>query len=321
MLRFLVRLRRWENWAKAAGFITLFVSLIVCSFLWAISNPPSPSSRPVAQHNHAAPNAEQQSASTDPRGTKAVPLAVEIIPPKEGTPEAERNEEERQQKAANERGLVVGTWVLTLATALLFAVAAIQAAFFWVQLQFMREGMRDATIAANAAKESADTAKTQAEIARDALEASQDTAKRQLRAYVHVADVEVNHGNDEWQPNIRIMIKNYGQTPARRVNHKVGTELPIIGPGLFKLKEEPHFSDLGPTQEITKSIMVSHGFWHKTVRPSVASKAVKYYVFGEITYSDIFSSSVRTTEYRLQLDIDDAGDCGLSFCEEGNRSD
>jgi hypothetical protein len=146
-------------------------------------------------------------------------------------------------------------------------------------------------------------------------------AERQLRAYVHVADAKIDHDNDEWQPNIRITIKNYGQTPARRVNHKADTELPMIGPGRFDLRDEPRLSDLGPTQEVTKSIIVSHGFWHKTVRPSVANKAVKYYVFGKITYNDIFSATVRTTEYRFELDIDDAGGCGLSFCEEGNRSD
>jgi hypothetical protein len=139
------------------------------------------------------------------------------------------------------------------------------------------------------------------------VKGAERTAERQLRAYVHVADAQILHDNDEWQPNIRITIKNYGQTPARRVNHKASTELAIIGPGSFELKDEPHFSDLGPTQEITKSIVVSHGFWYKTVKPSVASKAVKYYVFGKITYSDIFSASVRTTEYRLQLDVDDAG--------------
>jgi len=51
----------------------------------------------------------------------------------------------------------------------------------------------------------------------------------------------------------------------------------------------------------------------KTVRPSVATKAVKYYVFGQITYNEIFSATVGTTEYRLQIDVDGAG-------EEGNHS-
>jgi hypothetical protein len=162
MLRFWVGLRRWRNWAKAAGFIAVLTSAIVCSFLWAISNPPPPSGRPIAEHNHAAANTEQQTADPNQRGTKAVPLAVEIVSPKEGTPEAERNEEERQQKAANERGLVVGTWGLVLATGFLVIAASIQAALFVWQLLLLRDSLADTKKTADAALAAAEAAKLQA---------------------------------------------------------------------------------------------------------------------------------------------------------------
>jgi hypothetical protein len=214
------RLRRWENWAKAAGFITIFGSIIVCSFLWAISNPPSPSGRPIVQQNHAPANAEQQTPNSDQRGTKAVPFAVEIVPPKEGTPEAERNEEERQQKTANERGLVVATWVLTFATILLFTIAGIQAAFFGVQLQIMRDGMRDATIAAYAARDGARAAIEQTKIARSTE-----------RPYIAPVRADISYPGGDFIPadgiplRLDMDLKNFGKGLAFFLGYGIAYEV------------------------------------------------------------------------------------------------
>src|SRR4051812_5949708 len=55
-------------------------------------------------------------------------------------------------KAANEWLLVVWTAVLAVVTALLVVVAAVQAGLFLVQLRYMRDGLADARMAAEAAK-------------------------------------------------------------------------------------------------------------------------------------------------------------------------
>jgi hypothetical protein len=57
--------------------------------------------------------------------------------------------------------------------------------FYW-QLRYMRAGMHDAKLAAEAAKDAAIAGTRQAIIAQDTLKATQDTAQRQLRAYVSV---------------------------------------------------------------------------------------------------------------------------------------
>jgi hypothetical protein len=57
----------------------------------------------------------------------------------------------------NDAKLVIPTWIVAL-------VAVAQAALFLWQLNSMREGMLDATLAANAAKISADAANKAAEI-------------------------------------------------------------------------------------------------------------------------------------------------------------
>jgi hypothetical protein len=90
-------------------------------------------------------------------------------------------------KAQNPDAELTGSTWLTKDAAGFFAFSLVlvglgQALLFFVQLRYMRNGMDDATIAANAAKESADTAKVQAEVARDTLRTMQETAKQQLRA-------------------------------------------------------------------------------------------------------------------------------------------
>lgn len=50
--------------------------------------------------------------------------------------------------------------------------------------------------------------------------AMRDTTKRQLRAYVHIEDVKIVQANDDrFSPNIQIIIKNFGGTPAYDVRN------------------------------------------------------------------------------------------------------
>lgn len=48
-------------------------------------------------------------------------------------------------------------------------------------------------------------------------QSSDRTAQRQLRAYVHVRTVRMLEINSGFNPNIWIVIKNFGQTPAREM--------------------------------------------------------------------------------------------------------
>ncbi|WLA53189.1 hypothetical protein [Bradyrhizobium diazoefficiens] len=151
------------------------------------------------------------------------------------------------------------------------------------------------------------------------VKGADQNAEKQLRAYVHVCDAQILHENDEWSPNIRVTIKNFGQTPARLVKHGIGHNITFVGPGDFTLKEDQFVSDLGPGQHTTKTMIVAREMWHKLFKPMM--KAGTGYIFGEITYRDALSDKVRKTVYRFEIKFDDAGQAGIFFSSEGNYSD
>jgi hypothetical protein len=217
MLRKLLLLR---NWARLAGLVTLFVAVIVCSFLWAISYPPSPSGGPVVEHNYPTRGAEQHGTSGDQRGTKSEPLAVEIVPPKKGTEEAERYEKESLEKSSNERGLTVATWVLAFATFFLFVAASVQVALFVWQLDLIRKSLVDAKKAAAAAEKSADAAKQNAE-ALMAAEAAQMYFIVTASNIDHLYSLGARYDNSPTMhlspsdpPWVEYRLRNYGKSPA-----------------------------------------------------------------------------------------------------------
>lgn len=77
---------------------------------------PRPTPFPTGdQHqSHAAQPA--QNGTSEPRGTQDAPIVVKILPPAPGTPEAAKDEYEREQKSAVERGLLYFTAVLAAGT-------------------------------------------------------------------------------------------------------------------------------------------------------------------------------------------------------------
>src|SRR5262249_51774613 len=125
------QLLKLENWAKLSGFVLIFLSIIVCSFIYAVSYP-SP---------HGGRLQTEQLQRSDDRA----------------------EEREKIEKAANERSLTVATWALVLATGFLFFAAAVQAGLFVWQLDLIRRSLGDAKKAADAAEKSADAARLNAE--------------------------------------------------------------------------------------------------------------------------------------------------------------
>jgi hypothetical protein len=116
------------------------------------------------------PNSQStQPPAVDQRGTDQLPLTVKILPSQKTKEEAEKEERERGEKAAIDRSVADDTqrlaeytkW-LAVFTLALFLGAIGQAALFFVQLRYMRKGMDDAKVAAEAAKAASEAAKTQA---------------------------------------------------------------------------------------------------------------------------------------------------------------
>ena len=122
---------------------------------WGQSQKPSPQSKQPTQ----APTPDQ-------RGTDSVPLTVKVLPATDAKEQADKAEHERKEKAVIDEKLAFETQRiadytdrLALFTVLLFSVAILQAGLFFWQLRYMRQGMRDAEMAARAAQDSAEATK------------------------------------------------------------------------------------------------------------------------------------------------------------------
>jgi len=168
-------------------------------------------------------------------------------------------------------------------------------------LTYMRKGMDDATIAATAAKESADTAKIQAGVARDTLQTMQDTAERQLRAYVGVSEASI-HKVETGAPEAIVSIKNFGQTPAYDVQawiHMWIAEYPLT---VTVLPDAP--ADFPKSTAVlhpgiqTAFVMPKEPPVKKELIPLLGTAIGTIYVYGTIKYRDAFRRD-RTTKYRL----------------------
>jgi hypothetical protein len=195
-------------------------------------------------------------------------------------------------------------------TLLLVIVGAIQAFLFVWQLRLIRGSLHEAQRTSTVAKETAEAAKSQAE-----------SAKLQLRAYVSVTGVKVLFPTGEWQPNIRLTFKNCGRTPARELENRFGCAYGIVSNPSFKdFQQSVSYYDLGPEQDKTTTALIPQAIWN-AFKGALAAGAVKFFVFGEIHYRDVFGD-MHYTGYRLELSPDAEGikEDSFVFCPEGNES-
>lgn len=161
----------------------------------------------------------------------------------------------------------------------------------------------------------------QASIARDQLEVAQDTAKRQLRAYVHVQSAKPKDICDGCFPTAAITLKNSGQTPA--YDWQAGQAI-----GLFDKDHKVPWPDfdfttgtrgiLAPGQ--TSDFEVTN---HKIVLTRESLQALSdgsltLFVIGHVRYRDAFGIQ-RNTKYRYRY----GGPVGMTMGQdqEGNEAD
>lgn len=204
---------------------------------------------------------------------------------------------------------------VTLATVALVLIAVVQAVMFFVQLRYMRIGVNDAADAAQAANASA-------QATREAVTLAKDTAKRQLRAYVHVSEARFS---DFGFPG-GIYLVNYtntGQTPAYDVYSSIALQF-----AKFPLAEE-----LVATGTGTKGIITlgRDGEGHARLEAPRGLSGEEYgevrdgksavFVFGTISYRDAFGEDW-TTDFRYYVGGDQGirGDGFMAGHSEGNKA-
>jgi len=123
-----------------------------------------------------------------------------------------------------------------------------------------------------------------------ALRHAEKTAQRQLRAYVHIDDVVMSEMNSGYDAIIQVIVKNYGQTPARCITNTCQC-LPMTQPRESDFTLEgattDELCDLAPTQKTYSTIHYPYVFWQGS-KADINAKARTFYVFGRIDYRDIF---------------------------------
>jgi hypothetical protein len=185
--------------------------------------------------------------------------------------------------------------------------------FSALQADDMKRSIAQTTRGADAAHRSADAAK-------EALALSNKTAERQLRAYVHIHDVRMSEMNSGFDPNIQIVLKNFGQTPAREITNTCNVVAVATQPmeSIFKPGNIYELADLAPGQQVFSQTTLPSNQW-ATWKPNIITKTLSVYVFGRIDYVDAFGES-RFSEYRLRLPIDTRGIIDESSLVMDNRA-
>jgi hypothetical protein len=277
-------LRKPRESTIVLGILTGFALwlLVVLPLLYR----PVPGARPVAQPNQNSTSAKEPATDQNERGSDKVPFAVKIVSAPDGSPEAKREQAEREEKATNERGLTVATWILAFATGLLFIAAAFQVGLFWWQLRLIRESLVDTKLAAEAAKEGADATRDSADISRLAMIASD-------RAYVHHAGIswvshhQLSDGRIFW--SIRPQWFNAGNTPARQLTVWVEYELrpdPLPDEFVFvpPIEQKLIAGGIPPQGRIGSA---HRNVWGDDLA-AVREGTRYFYVWGVVRYRDVF---------------------------------
>jgi hypothetical protein len=123
----------------------------------------------LSAQRHAPPSNPK---TTDVKIISAPPVQpneVKIIEAPAPPLETASEKEARLSHEANEQGLTAYTRILAWATGGLVAVAILQAALFFWQLVYMRKGLKDASISADAARDGALAANQSVTIAKQSL--------------------------------------------------------------------------------------------------------------------------------------------------------
>ena len=291
--------------------------LIFAVSLAAIAGSRQPA-KPQQQENQLP--AAQQTAAIDQRGTEAIPLAVRIIPAPKSDAEVAQENAESENRHSTERwgiALAIGTLVIAFAQTLVFCL---QLRAFNMQARRLKETIKKMDDVAMA--QAADMAKAVAESARAAAamegvaesmkanmattreiaDRQKETGELQLRAYVTAiigtAFYQDRKNGIKFEGKVRII--NTGHTPAKKVFHN--TQAAILPVPLPKDYVLPQFAievagenTVGPHQDRTLSSVVSAYVDDAAVSDIKKGIGSGLYVWGYVSYEDVFGRERKTT--------------------------
>ena len=242
-------------------------------------------------------------ADADQRGTEQHPLIIKALPVPRLAYDVRREDAIESQRNSSEN-------LATLATLIVASVTAILAYYtykLWDANKTLVEGAARTAAAQSddmkcsiaEATRAADAMQNVAEATRANAVLMQDILHKQMRAYV-----AVNTGTAAYQDgNLRFasspLITNTGFTPARNVRNRVmaailDTHLPADYKFCDSANMSPHDATLSPRQTFTITGVVSDRYEDAEVELIMRGMAKRLYVWGTVTYDDVFGGSWET---------------------------
>jgi hypothetical protein len=213
--------------------------------------------------------------------------------------------------------LTLYTEVLALATVGLMVVAVVQAALFFWQLRYMRIGLHDAQLSANAAKDGAVAAANSVEIAKLAMVAGN-------RAYVHhngcrwISHMREADGKLIWR--LRPLWTNTGNTPTRQL--RVSVKYSVVNMQIADKGGCVEFAEQSPAMIPAKGEIESECFdLTGDELHEIKSKRKFLYVWGQALYLDVFPESKEHVTKFCVLATRLTGDPRLPWHDTNNRFD
>jgi hypothetical protein len=276
----------------------LSLVLAVALFSLVQSQPPSPSARKISKAQQQHPASAQDPATADQRGSEQSPLVVKTLPAVKTQAETDQETDDRKQKSANDRRIVVFTGILAV-------VAIFQLFVYGYQAKKLRETVKSAGEQAEAMERHIGEAARSANAMENIASAIQVGNQAVMRAYLavvvgHAIYQERRVGQSDLKFEGKPNLVNTGNTHARNVRIRTNAAILPMPP--------PQNFDYPLPAEVTESLGASVGA-HQTyilscmVKDFVpdsdvalikegASKALV--AWGLITYEDIFGNTHNT---------------------------
>ncbi|MFN0158645.1 MAG: hypothetical protein ACKVRP_11315 [Bacteroidota bacterium] len=268
---------------------------------------------------------DQQNTGNNPSST-SVPPQTNATNPDDETTDRTQNAGKLQQRPKRFKEKVVSRWVITIATvgAFIYTVRVFDLAV---------QGSGDTKDATEAVKKAADATSTMAEAARKSIvlaESSQAIAKLSLtttrknfqvenRPWVGIERMYIVEDKVMLPMTIKIIIKNYGKTPANSARIHVGSYLNDSDRMKYLTYKQSTswMSDniIPPSETINAHLIQDLPGWTERKVNMVKNKTLWLFVYGYIHYTDIFDGR-DTTEFCSVYSIETNG---FTVYEKFNR--
>jgi hypothetical protein len=293
----------------------LLFLVVLCSagFISAQSQPPTPSPSKGAQ-------VKQQKS---PNNEAATEVKYQLLPtpsPQPSAPSESQHGAYDEKAAPSVWSRLDPNWVIAIFTVVIAGATVAQVRVYKRQAALMESGL-------NETKKTADAALKSANAANATVKLMGATAEKQLRAYI---GINLAANNPPTPPNnIKFCMINRGQTPAFNVTNFVswysfaGANTPWqsghpytrygsqTGSKFTLFPQDPSYPELE-----LKGLPGGPAF--SQLMANAAAGLITLYIYGEVSYFDLFGKKERITEFCYRQRVGVAGQ--LEVCDHHNHA-